>query len=47
MKKKKHEDGSLSEEVMLNLLRTLPKVLIFLPSDKAADIRTFIMSFQY
>ena len=29
------------------LLRTLPKVLKFLPSDKAADARTFMMSFQY
>jgi magnesium chelatase subunit H len=28
-------------------LRTLPKVLKFLPSDKAADARTFMMSFQY
>jgi len=32
---------------MLKLLRTLPKVLKFLPSDKAADARSFMMSFQY
>jgi len=47
MKKKKTEDGSSFEEGMLKLLRTLPKVLKFLPSDKAADARTFMMSFQY
>ena len=32
---------------MLKLLRTLPKVLKYLPSDKAADARNFMMSFQY
>ena len=47
MKKKKQEDGSSFEEGMLKLLRTLPKVLKFLPSDKAADARTFMMSCQY
>ena len=47
MKKKKQEDGLSFEEGMLKLLRTLPKVLKFLPSDKAADARTFMMSFQY
>ena len=47
MKKKKAEDGSSFEEGMLKLLRTLPKVLKFRPSDKAADARTFMMSFQY
>ena len=47
MKKKRQEDGSSFEEGMLKLLRTLPKVLKFLPSDKAADARTFMMSFQY
>lgn len=47
MKTKKQEDGSSFEESMLKLVRTLPKVLKFLPSDKAADARTFMMSFQY
>ena len=47
MKKKKQEDGSSFEEGMLKLLRTLPKVLKFLSNDKAADARTFMMSFQY
>ena len=41
------EDGSSFEEGMLKLLRTLPKVLKFLPSDKAKDARSFMMSFQY
>lgn len=47
MKKKKKEDGSSFEEGMLKLLRTLPKVLKYLPSDKARDARSFMMSFQY
>lgn len=40
------EDGSSFEEGMLKLLRTLPKVLKYLPSDKAKDARNFMMSFQ-
>lgn len=47
MKKKKKENGSSFEEGMLKLLRTLPKVLKFLPTDKAKDARNFMMSFQY
>eukprot|EP00981_Chlorochromonas_danica_P010593 scaffold3290_cov165-Ochromonas_danica.AAC.36 len=47
MKKKKKESGSSFEEGMLKLLRTLPKVLKYLPSDKARDARSFMMSFQY
>jgi precorrin-6Y C5,15-methyltransferase (decarboxylating) len=47
MKKKKKENGSSFEEGMLKLLRTLPKVLKFLPSDKAKDARNFINSLQY
>jgi magnesium chelatase subunit H len=47
MKKKKKEGGSSFEEGMLKLLRTLPKVLKYLPSDKAKDARSFMMSFQY
>jgi magnesium chelatase subunit H len=43
MKKKKKENGSSFEEGMLKLLRTLPKVLKFLPSDKAKDARSFMM----
>jgi len=47
MKKKKAEDGSSFEEGMLKLLRTLPKVIKYLPGDKAKDARSFMMSFQY
>ena len=47
MKKKKKDNQSSFEEGMLKLLRTLPKVLKYLPSDKAKDARTFMMSFQY
>lgn len=47
MRKKKKEDGASFEDGMLKLLRTLPKVLKYLPSDKAQDARSFMMSFQY
>lgn len=47
MKKAKKSDGSSFEEGMLKLLRTLPKVLKYLPNDKAKDARSFMMSFQY
>lgn len=47
MKKKKQEGGASFEDSMLKLLRTLPKVLKYLPSDKAQDARSFMMSFQY
>ena len=47
MKKKKADDGSSFEEAMLKLLRTLPKVLKYLPGDKAKDAKSFMMSFQY
>ena len=47
MKKKKQDDESSFEEGMLKLLCTLLKVLKSLPSNKAADARTFMMIFQY
>jgi len=47
MKQKRKENGASFEGSMLKLLRTLPKVLKFLPSDKAADARSFMLSFQY
>mmetsp|Transcript_19225 Transcript_19225/g.48335 ORF Transcript_19225/g.48335 Transcript_19225/m.48335 type:complete len:1421 (+) Transcript_19225:248-4510(+) len=47
MKKKRQENGASFEGSMLKLLRTLPKVLKYLPSDKAQDARSFMMSFQY
>eukprot|EP00775_Hariotina_reticulata_P013861 gene13861-13983_t len=35
------------EEGLLKLVRTLPKVLKFLPSDKAQDARNFVQGLQY
>jgi len=35
------------EEGLLQLVRTLPKVLKFLPADKAQDARNFVLSLQY
>ena len=45
MKKKKESGGF--EEGMLKLVRTLPKILKYLPSDKAQDARNFMNSLQY
>ena len=47
MRKKRKESGASFEEGMLKLVRTLPKVLKYLPSDKAQDARNFIMSLQF
>eukprot|EP00271_Cylindrocystis_brebissonii_P014404 TRINITY_DN35755_c0_g1_i1.p1 TRINITY_DN35755_c0_g1~~TRINITY_DN35755_c0_g1_i1.p1 ORF type:complete len:1439 (+),score=315.55 TRINITY_DN35755_c0_g1_i1:313-4317(+) len=47
MRKKRKESGSGFEESMLKLIRTLPKVLKYLPSDKAQDARNFMMSLQF
>eukprot|EP00218_Dolichomastix_sp_CCMP3274_P016391 CAMPEP_0170142762 /NCGR_PEP_ID=MMETSP0033_2-20121228/8402_1 /TAXON_ID=195969 /ORGANISM="Dolichomastix tenuilepis, Strain CCMP3274" /LENGTH=1405 /DNA_ID=CAMNT_0010379135 /DNA_START=15 /DNA_END=4232 /DNA_ORIENTATION=- len=45
--KKKRQSGGGFEEAMLKLVRTLPKVLKYLPNDKARDARNFMMSLQY
>ncbi|PZO11341.1 MAG: magnesium chelatase subunit H [Leptolyngbya foveolarum] len=47
MKKKRKKEGSGFEDAMLKLLRTLPKVLKYLPVEKAQDARNFMLSFQY
>ena len=47
MKKRRKQQGSGFEEAMLKLLRTLPKVLKYLPVEKAQDARNFMLSFQY
>lgn len=47
MKKRKEKSGASFEDGMLKLLRTLPKVLKYMPLDKAQDARSFMMSFQY
>jgi len=45
--KKQRENTDGFEEGLLKLIRTLPKVLKYLPSDKAQDARRFMMSLQY
>ncbi|OKH19736.1 magnesium chelatase subunit H [[Limnothrix rosea] IAM M-220] len=47
MKKRKAKSGSSFQDAMLKLLRTLPKVLKYLPVEKAQDARNFMLSFQY
>ena len=47
MKKRKENSGSSFQDAMLKLLRTLPKVLKYLPVEKAQDARNFMLSFQY
>jgi len=45
--KKNKPTGTSFQDSMLKLVRTLPKVLKFLPGDKAKDARSFMMSLQY
>jgi len=45
--KKNKPKGSSFQDSMLKLVRTLPSVLKYLPSDKAQDARSFMMSLQY
>lgn len=47
MKKRKEQSGSSFQDGMLKLLRTLPKVLKYMPMEKAQDARNFMLSFQY
>jgi len=47
MRKRKEKQGSSFQDGMLKLLQTLPKVLKYLPIDKAQDARNFMLSFQY
>ncbi|MBD2480495.1 magnesium chelatase subunit H [Planktothrix sp. FACHB-1365] len=47
MKKRKEQSGGSFQDAMLKLLQTLPKVLKYLPMDKAQDARNFMLSFQY
>lgn len=47
MKKKKDEQGASFQDAMLKIVRTLPKILKYLPNDKAQDARNFMLSFQY
>jgi magnesium chelatase subunit H len=48
MKKRKAKAGAGSfQDGMLKLVQTLPKVLKFLPMEKAQDARNFMLSIQY
>jgi len=47
MRKRKEKSGAGFQDGMLKLLQTLPKVLKYLPMDKAQDARNFMLSFQY
>lgn len=47
MKKRREKSGASFQDGMLKLLQTLPKVLKYLPIDKAQDARNFMLSFQY
>jgi magnesium chelatase subunit H len=47
MKKRKDQSSGSFQDAMLKLLNTLPKVLKYLPMDKAQDARNFMLSFQY
>ena len=47
MRKRREKSGSSFQDGMLKLLRTLPKVLKYMPIDKAQDARNFMLSFQY
>lgn len=44
--KKNKPSGATFEDGMLKLLRALPKVLKYLPNEKARDARSFMLSFQ-
>ncbi|PKA62593.1 Magnesium-chelatase subunit ChlH, chloroplastic [Apostasia shenzhenica] len=44
---KRKKTGAGFAESMLKLVRTLPKVLKYLPSDKAQDARLYILSLQF
>eukprot|EP00898_Chlorokybus_atmophyticus_P003968 jgi/Chlat1/4572/Chrsp29S04466 len=46
-KKQRQQSGAGFEESMLKLVRTLPKVLKYLPTAKAQDARNFIMALQF
>ena len=47
MKKRKEKAGSSFQDSMLKVVQTLPKILKYMPLDKAQDARNFMLSFQY
>merc|ERR1719394_1468570 len=44
---KPKKSGGGFQDSLLKLVRTLPKVLKFLPGDQANDARTFVLSLQH
>jgi magnesium chelatase subunit H len=47
MRKRKEKSGSSFQDSMLKVVQTLPKILKYMPIDKAQDARNFMLSFQY
>ena len=47
MRKRKEKSGSSFQDGMLKMVQTLPKILKYMPMDKAQDARNFMLSFQY
>ncbi|MBC8121549.1 MAG: magnesium chelatase subunit H, partial [Gemmatimonadaceae bacterium] len=48
MKKRKEKNkGGSFQEGMLKMVQTLPKILKYLPMEKAQDARNFMLSYQY
>lgn len=47
MRKRKEKQGASFQDGMMKLLQTVPKVLKYLPVEKAQDARNFMLSFQY
>jgi magnesium chelatase subunit H len=47
MRKRKEKAGSSFQDSMLKVVQTLPKILKYMPMDKAQDARNFMLSFQY
>ncbi len=47
MRKRKEKAGSSFQDSMLKVVQTLPKILKYMPIDRAQDARNFMLSFQY
>jgi magnesium chelatase subunit H len=47
MRTRKEKSGSSFQDSMLKVVQTLPKILKYMPMDKAQDARNFMLSFQY
>ena len=47
MRKRKEKSGSSFQDSMLKVVQTLPKILKYMPMEKAQDARNFMLSLQY